>query len=197
MIVDRFRKSLVPASLAATVAWAAALPAMAAGFANPQLAVSVSWLQQHMNDNGLIVVDARPADAYAKGHLPNAVSLPVTDTFDPDKKKNFPDTKAKLEAFFGSHGIGDSNQVVVYDNGKSVLDPGVLRPQACLRPRRRDRRLAGCGRRRGYRRRDAEGGDVPCQHRPGQDADPGNLRGRPWRPEEGRRRRPVAGGIPG
>jgi thiosulfate/3-mercaptopyruvate sulfurtransferase len=120
MIADRFRKSLLTATLAATVAWAAAPPAMAAGFANPQLAVSVSWLQQHMNDNGLVVVDARPADAYAKGHLPNAVSLPVTDTFDPDQKKNFPDTKAKLEALFGSHGIGDSTQVVVYDNGKET-----------------------------------------------------------------------------
>jgi len=120
MSIDRFRKSLVPASLAAIVVWAAALPAMAAGFANPQLAVSVSWLQQHMNDNGLVVVDARPADAYAKGHLANAVSLPVTETFDPDQKKNFPDTKAKLEALFGSHGIGDSNQVVVYDNGKET-----------------------------------------------------------------------------
>ena len=120
MIVDRLRKSLLPASLAATVGWVAALPAMAAGFANPQLAVSVSWLQQHRNDNGLVVVDARPADAYAKAHLPNAVSLPVTETFDPNQKKNFPDTKDKLEALFGSHGIGDSNQVVIYDNGKET-----------------------------------------------------------------------------
>jgi len=120
MIVDRFRKSLVPASLAVSVACAASLPAGAAEFANPQLAVSVSWLQQHMNDKDLVIVDARPADAYAKGHLPNAVSLPVTETFDPDQKKNFPDTKAKLEALFGSHGIGDSNQVVVCDNGKET-----------------------------------------------------------------------------
>jgi thiosulfate/3-mercaptopyruvate sulfurtransferase len=84
------------------------------------LVVSVEWLTQHGADAGLVVVDARPVADYEKGHLPGAVNLPVSDTFDPAQQRNLPDTPGKLEALFGSKGIGNPNRVVVYDNGKET-----------------------------------------------------------------------------
>lgn len=90
------------------------------GFVNPNLIVGVQWLTQHAGDAGLVIIDARAAADYEKGHVPGAVSLPVVETFDPAQQKNLPDTTAKLEALFGAKGIGNVNRVIVYDNGKET-----------------------------------------------------------------------------
>jgi thiosulfate/3-mercaptopyruvate sulfurtransferase len=123
------KPATTPAPAAPTKAPAASEPTKAAvappasavkGFANPNLLVSVEWLMQHQADAGLVVVDARPSADYEKGHLVGAVNLPVVETFDPAQPKNLPDTPAKLEALFGSKGIGNESKVVVYDNGKET-----------------------------------------------------------------------------
>ena len=108
------------AAVEPTKASAAASAPAGKGFANPNLVVSVEWLTQHAADPGVVVVDARPSADYEKGHLPGAVNLPVTETFAPAQQKNLPDTTAKLEALFGSKGIGNANRVIVYDNGKET-----------------------------------------------------------------------------
>jgi thiosulfate/3-mercaptopyruvate sulfurtransferase len=86
-------------------------------FANANLLVSADWLKQHIKDTGVRVVDARSAADYEKGHLPGAVNLPVAETFDPTRDRNYPDTKEKLEALLGGKGIGNNVRVVTYDNG--------------------------------------------------------------------------------
>jgi thiosulfate/3-mercaptopyruvate sulfurtransferase len=87
-------------------------------FVHPNLIVSVSWLMQHTTDQHLRLVDARPTAEYDKGHIPGAVSLPVADTFDPAQHKNYPDTKAKLEALFARRGLSNTMRIIIYDNGK-------------------------------------------------------------------------------
>jgi thiosulfate/3-mercaptopyruvate sulfurtransferase len=87
-------------------------------FVHPDLIVSVSWLRQHITDPDLRLVDARPTAEYDKGHIPGAVSLPVTDTFDPAQPKNYPDTTAKLAALFASRGLSNTTRIIIYDNGK-------------------------------------------------------------------------------
>jgi thiosulfate/3-mercaptopyruvate sulfurtransferase len=86
-------------------------------YANPNLIVSVQWLRDHAKDAKLRIVDARSAADDQKGHIPGAVNLPVTETFDPSKDKNYPDTKEKLEALFGGKGIGNDVHIITYDNG--------------------------------------------------------------------------------
>jgi thiosulfate/3-mercaptopyruvate sulfurtransferase len=90
-------------------------------FVHPNLIVSVSWLMQHTKDANLRLVDARPTAEYDNGHIPGAVSLPVADTFDPAQHKNYPDTKAKLEALFVSRGLSNTTRIITYDNGKEHL----------------------------------------------------------------------------
>src|SRR5215470_6150681 len=83
-------------------------------FVHPNLIVSVSWLTQHITDPDLRLVDARPTAEYDKGHIPGAVSLPVTDTFDPAQPKNYPDTKEKLEAMCASRGMSNTTRIIIY-----------------------------------------------------------------------------------
>lgn len=98
--------------------------------------VSVEWLQQHLNDDDLVVVDIRGSvtsedlgggrqsasyaghpEAYAAGHIPGAVFVDWTkDIVDPDGE-----VKAQIaspESFartMESRGIGDDSHVVVAD----------------------------------------------------------------------------------
>jgi thiosulfate/3-mercaptopyruvate sulfurtransferase len=93
-------------------------------FANANLVVTVDWLKANIKAAGVRLVDARPAADYDKGHIPGAVSLPVVDTFDPEKDKNYPDTKEKLEALFGNKGIGNDVRIVTYDSGNGTDTTG-------------------------------------------------------------------------
>ncbi len=43
----------------------------------PDVTVDAAWLADHLADRGTVVVDARDPDAYAAGHIPGAVSLPI------------------------------------------------------------------------------------------------------------------------
>ena len=97
-----------------------AVRAAGSEFAHPDLIVSVSWLMQHTADPNLRIVDARPTAEYDKGHIPGAVSLPVADTFDPAQRKNYPDTKEKLEALFVHKGLSNTTRILTYDNGKET-----------------------------------------------------------------------------
>src|SRR6266545_7587821 len=67
---------------AGTQAGGAAGAASADGFAAPGLLVAAAELRARPAKD-TVVVDARPALDYEKGHIPGAVSLPVTETFDP------------------------------------------------------------------------------------------------------------------
>ncbi len=93
-------------------------------FVNPNLVVSADWLKQNLKAANVRVVDARAAADFEKGHIPGAVSLAVADTFDPGKDKNYPDSKEKLEALFGSKGIGDGVRIVTYDAGNGTDTTG-------------------------------------------------------------------------
>src|SRR5262245_45152238 len=90
-------------------------------FVHPNLIVSVSWLLQHTTDPLHPLCDARPTADDDKGHIPAALSLPVADTFDPAQHKNYPDTKAKLEALFARRGLSNTTRIIIYDNGKEHL----------------------------------------------------------------------------
>jgi len=55
----------------------------------------------------IVLVDARPEDAFSKGHIPGAVNLPFDDVLAPDPK-----VVARL--------IADHRSIVVYEAGKGV-----------------------------------------------------------------------------
>lgn len=92
-----------------------------ASYANPQLLVESSWLAQNLNVPGLRIVDVRTSDSYAAGHIPNAVSLPISVVMVNQPFANELPSPATVEALLGDLGIGnDSALVIVYDDSRGL-----------------------------------------------------------------------------
>lgn len=89
----------------------------AADYANPELLISASALERRAADAGLRIIDVRPPEAYAAGHIPGALNLPADAVTDPhahvDGARLSDEALAEL---FGKHGIGKDTQVVLYDD---------------------------------------------------------------------------------
>ena len=83
-------------------------------------------LQTRLDDPNLVVVDARPAEQYKKGHIPGAINLPGSAWRTPSRKPGEGPSKyifrtadntvdvERYEQFLGEAGISNSSDVVVY-----------------------------------------------------------------------------------
>lgn len=99
-------------ALLLTLAWC-----RLAAAADPLIASDA--LPARLADGHTVVIDAEPADLYARAHIPGAVNLPHMDLEDAEEnaasgRPVFPDRAAKM---FGALGIGSATPVVVYDGG--------------------------------------------------------------------------------
>jgi thiosulfate/3-mercaptopyruvate sulfurtransferase len=87
--------------------------------------VSSQWLNEHLNDANLVIIDTRPKVAYMYGHIPNSVSLVVDQLIDVNESGAHlapqPDVAAKL---LGLTGIDHKKTVVVTGE---VMDPSIAR----------------------------------------------------------------------
>ncbi len=108
------------ASLALVMVLAATLApriAHASGYANAGLLVETNALAGRLGDENLRIVDVRPREAYAKGHIPGAVHLGADDVIDPDSHVGghlLPNSD--LAARLGRLGIDRNTEVVLYDD---------------------------------------------------------------------------------
>ena len=79
------------------------------------LLAETAWLQEHLDDPGLRIIDCEPLDAYQRAHIPGAVGLRVNnfikDSHDPVHVMP-PEEFAQL---MGSLGVGPETTVVAYD----------------------------------------------------------------------------------
>jgi thiosulfate/3-mercaptopyruvate sulfurtransferase len=98
-----------------------ATPPPMSEFANPGLLVSTDWLEGHLEDEAIRIVDARSEDDHAEGHVPGAVHIAPSDTFDPAPEPGSvvgpPEQIAQL---FGNQGIDEYAHVIVYDGGRAT-----------------------------------------------------------------------------
>lgn len=83
--------------------------------AKESLLVSDQWLVKHLNDNNLVILDARSSSEYHKLHIKGAISLPAASTF----RKSMPTDRlastAYLTELYKLAGIDENTLVVVYD----------------------------------------------------------------------------------
>ena len=93
--------------------WAEAVPA--AEWANPELLVTPEIVQQNVDKADWVVVDCRSLGAYAKGHIPGAISLgnSCSRALRDSTSRVFRDI-SKYELLLGKVGIGNDTHVVVY-----------------------------------------------------------------------------------
>jgi thiosulfate/3-mercaptopyruvate sulfurtransferase len=92
------------------------------GYAHPELLVSPSQLAAELDSGGqILLLDLRPAEAFAGGHLPAAVHLDLfgislIDT-DPAPLRAF---AWIIEHLFGTRGVKNDRPVVVYDTNSGM-----------------------------------------------------------------------------
>ncbi len=79
--------------------------------------VSVKWLNAHIDDKRVVILDIRDHDSYNLGHIKNAVNIPgLKNLFDKDTWK-MPKLDF-LQELFSNAGIDKNSLVVIYDNGQ-------------------------------------------------------------------------------
>jgi len=90
------------------------IPVHQRGYANPQLLAETNWLADHLDDPSVRVVDARPPQQYAGGHISGAVNLPGTNGI-PRTAEGEMASAEEFSSVAGKLGIGNGGTIIVYD----------------------------------------------------------------------------------
>ena len=118
--------------LGAAMVFSAALAASAAG-AHAEPLVTAAWLNTHLQDQNLVVLDVRSAidgskpEAFVQGHIPVSVHSDYDKAGWRVTRNNVPfmvPTTPELEKLIGDLGIDETSHVVVVPAGVNVLDFG-------------------------------------------------------------------------
>jgi thiosulfate/3-mercaptopyruvate sulfurtransferase len=83
------------------------------GVVLPGVIVEATWLKAYQED--VLILDSRSLEQYQAGHIPGAVSLPVTEINGNGKDKNNLASIPDIEGTLGSRGVRMDQPVVVYD----------------------------------------------------------------------------------
>ena len=86
------------------------------GYTNPNLLAETEWLEAHLDDPNLRIVDCEPFDGYRRAHIKGAVGISVHPYIkDPNRPRVMEaDDFAKLASDMG---LGDDDLIVTYDSG--------------------------------------------------------------------------------
>ncbi len=77
----------------------------------PRRLASADYIMSHRDDADTVVIDVRPATAYADGHIPWAINVPWTGNLGSDGLFLPADD---LQAHFTGHGVGPDRNVVIH-----------------------------------------------------------------------------------
>ncbi len=90
-------------------------PPSARGYSDPSIFVTTEWLEQHLSDTSLVLVDCDTAEFFLNGHIPTAVNpydnyykTSLTDRTHVQTAEKFADTMRGM-------GISNTTLVVAYD----------------------------------------------------------------------------------
>lgn len=89
------------------------------GYARPELLVESDWLQSHLGDPGLRIVDCDSRDAYRRAHIPGAV-CPQDNRFKNPQSPVYVMEPEQFAAAMSELGIGDDTEVILYDASGSL-----------------------------------------------------------------------------
>jgi thiosulfate/3-mercaptopyruvate sulfurtransferase len=126
----RFARTL--RRLSAAMLFSATLAASVAG-AHAEPLVTPAWLNSHLRDANLVVLDIRSAidgskpETFAQGHIPGAVHSDYDKAGWRVTRNNVPfmvPTTPELEKLIGDLGIDENSHVVIVPAGVNVLDFG-------------------------------------------------------------------------
>jgi len=99
----------------------------AKGYTNSDRIVSVSWLNKHMNDKNLKIIDVRSLteglpEKYNGGHIAGAINIPAGSTFQQEINgiKGMLPSAAHIENILSENGIKPTDTIIFYDDNKSL-----------------------------------------------------------------------------
>lgn len=93
----------------------------------PGLFVTSAWLEEYLHASDLRVVDVRPADAFAEGHIPGAVQVDLAAlAATVDGVQGMLIGPEAFAAVMGQLGIDDDRAVVIYDSNWGMPAARVL-----------------------------------------------------------------------
>jgi thiosulfate/3-mercaptopyruvate sulfurtransferase len=89
------------------------------GYARPELLVETDWLEHHLSDPGIRIVDCDERPAYARAHIPGAVALPNNRLKRADNSALVM-TPSEFREIMEAAGIGDATRVICYDANNAL-----------------------------------------------------------------------------
>lgn len=84
----------------------------------PKFIATTDWLQSNLDNQKVVIIDARPLKRYIKGHIDGSINLPVDKTFSLKEPTYLVGSQRHIEELFSSHGISNDKTVVIYDDGE-------------------------------------------------------------------------------
>jgi thiosulfate/3-mercaptopyruvate sulfurtransferase len=86
------------------------------GYADPAILVTTDWLERHISDPGIRILDTDGAAEYGRAHIPN--SLPVVDHYykAAEKNRTYIQGPDEFAATMSALGVSDDTTVVGYDS---------------------------------------------------------------------------------
>ena len=85
-----------------------------ADYANPDVLVETSWLEQNLNDESLVIVEVdEDTSAYEKNHIPNAISINWETELHDLPRRDFISSD-QLAGLLGAKGISSDHTIVLY-----------------------------------------------------------------------------------
>ncbi|MBI2935882.1 MAG: sulfurtransferase [Chloroflexi bacterium] len=93
---------------------------VSSGYRRPELLAETAWLQEHLQDPGIRIVDCDIYDVYRRAHLPNALGLRVHHYLKDASNSVFVMPPDQFKELVGSLGISNDTVVVAYDSFGSL-----------------------------------------------------------------------------
>jgi thiosulfate/3-mercaptopyruvate sulfurtransferase len=75
--------------------------------------VDTSWVREHLDEPGVVIVDARPPEEYIQGHIAGAVNLSSADTYHISLKLRVA-SQSRIQQVLGRRGIRNDHHVIIY-----------------------------------------------------------------------------------
>lgn len=88
----------------------------ALGYPEEQLLVDTAWVDAHLGDPGVRIVDVRSAQAYNAGHIPNAVNISLEDIASTINNIPLEFDGVKITTALQRAGITPDSTVAIYDD---------------------------------------------------------------------------------
>ena len=97
------------------------------GYAHPELLVEPAWLQEHLDDPGVRVIDCDVAPMYQRAHIPGAVGIPagvhhyLKEPAEEGREYGLHVmSPERFESLMADMGVSDDTLVVTYDSSRSL-----------------------------------------------------------------------------